>query len=180
MTTLDLFNMALGMIGHDKTISALPSTSTEAIRCNTFYEAARRSVFGLYKWQWLAQDVSLTSSSRFGTAGPYIHAKPTGTLRVLDVTNAAGLPLAYDVIGASIHTDAATIILRYIADSTDPATWPPLIADAVACELAARIAIPMTSNFNLSKSLRAQSAGYLSEAAAQYGAEEEDQPKQEE
>jgi hypothetical protein len=177
MTTLELFNLALGMIGHDRTISALPSTSTEAVRCNTFYESARRAVFALKEWRWLAQDATITTSTTRNSDGvTYVHAKPSGLLRVLDVTSASGTPLIFDVVGASILTDAPTVILRYIADSTDPSAWPPIICDAVAAELAARICLPMTGNAKMALGLRQQAAGYVQDAAAQYAPDEQGQP----
>ncbi len=175
MTTLELYNMALGLIGHDQVIAALPSTSTEALRCNTFYAAARRAVFSFYDWQWLITKSSVTTAATFNNDGvTFVHTKPTGMLKLVDVTDAVGTPLVHAVVGGNIHTDAASVVLSYIADSTDPDIWPPLVQDAVTSELAARIAIPMTGNANLSASLHRQAGVYMVQESGQRPAQAQD------
>lgn len=175
MTTLELYNMALGLIGHDQVIIALPSTSTEARRCNTFYAAARRAVFSFYDWQWLISKASVTTATTFNSDGvTFVHAKPTGMLRLVDVRDAAGTPLVYEIVGGNIHTDAANVVLSYISDSTDPDVWPPLIQDAVTAELAARIAIPMTGNAALSDSLHKQAGIYMAQESGQQPPRDQD------
>jgi hypothetical protein len=168
MTTLDLYNMALGMIGHDRTIAALPSTETEAVRCNTFYAPARRALFALYDWKWLSVQASITATAP-AVNGLYIQDAIAGMLRLLNITDANGIPLVHEVVAGRIHTDAATVLARYITDNTAPDTWPPLIVDAVAAELAARICVPMTGNAQRSADLHAQALSNLQAAASQSG-----------
>lgn len=181
-TVLEIYNAALGMIGHDRTIASLPNTTdAAAIRCNTFIGPARRTVFTFFDWKWLSADAALSFdvTNPVQTGPLYVYTKPTDTLRVLDVTNATGTPVVYDVVGAKIKTDCAAITIRYIADLADPATWPPLIYDAVICELAARVCVALTGNFDRAKELRAQAGLYMKEAAAQYapdGDQAKDQP----
>jgi hypothetical protein len=168
VTTLELYNMALGSIGHDRTIAALPSLETEAVRCNTFFAGARRTMFALYDWKWLSVDVEVTAPDP-AVNGRFIHSAITGLLRVLDVRSATGIPLVYEVVQGRLHTDAAVVTVRYIADNTDPDTWPALIVDAVVAELAARICIPMTGNMERSAELHRIAGNYLASAAQKSG-----------
>ena len=169
-TKTELFNMALGMCAHDRTVTdADTSTATEAVRCRTFYDGARRTVLAMHSWQWLAAEQALAG----GTASPLdaaslVYAVPTGFLRAISLRSADGTPAVYAVIGANIRTDATAPVLTYVKDDANPANWPPLIVDAVACELAARICVPITGNFDLSVNLRRQAALYIAEAARQY------------
>lgn len=174
-TALELYNMALAQVGHDVTLSALGGSTTEELRCVTFIGSARRTVFAFFDWKWLAADATLAFdvTNPVQTGPLYVFTMPTDTLRVLKVTDAYGMPVVYDVVGTKIKSDCAAITVRYIADVADPATWPTLIYDAVACELAARICVPMTGNFERAKELRAQAGLYIREAAAQYAPEGE-------
>lgn len=168
MTQLEIYNAALGMIGHDRTLSSTSGTETEAVRCNTYYAAARRAMFCLYDWKWLSTEASITAGATL-VNGMYAHTAITGLLRVLSVTDAAGMPLVYDMVGSIIRTDARTVVARYIADNETTASWPDLITDAVVAELAARICVPMTGNVQRSSELHAQALGKLAEAAQQSG-----------
>lgn len=170
MTKLQLYNAALGMIAHDRTIAALSGSSTEELRCETYYDAARRSLFALYDWKWLSTSASLTDSAA-AVNGLFSHTIAS-LIRVLTVKNAAGLPLGWEVTHGILKTDSATVVVSYIADDADPANWPALIVDAVTAELAARICVPMTGNQQRSTELHNQALGKLSSAAGQSG----DQP----
>jgi len=167
MTKRELFNNALGMIAHDRTISSLASTESENVRCEAFWNAARRSILALYDWRWIAADASLTASAT-KVNGAYYHAAVTGMLRVINVKSATGTPLTYEVVAGRIRTDAQTVVVRYILDDEDPRNWPPLIQDAVTNELASRIAVPITGNQEIALLLREQAMSLAAEAAAQY------------
>lgn len=170
-TNLEVFNQALAMIGHDRSITMLGGTTTEEARCNTFIAPARRTVLAFYPWEWLATDadVSPDVTSPVQDGPLYVFTKPTGCLRIMDVTDADGMPVVYDVVGTKIKSDCAAITVRYIADDADPDNWPPLILDAVVCELAARVCVPFTGNFERARELRKQAGLYMAQAASEYG-----------
>lgn len=180
-TNLEVFNQALAMIGHDRSITALGGSTTEETRCNTFIAPARRTVLSFYPWEWLAADEDIDPDVTDPVqSGPlYVFTKPTGCLRIMDVTDSTGMPVVYDVVGAKIKSDCDAITVRYIADDADPDNWPALILDAVVCELAARICVPFTGNFERSRELRKQAGLYMAQAAAEYGPDNPDEKVEE-
>lgn len=171
-TQLEIYNAALGMIGHDRTISALPSTSTEAVRCGTFWAMARRAILGLHDWQWLRVETASTSATRAADGVAYLHAKPANMLRLVEVLTPAGVPLINRMTGSGIICDVASVIIAHVADSTDPTAWPDQIVDAVTAELAARICVPMTGKHETAALLHQQAGNLAMAAAGQNGSEQ--------
>lgn len=181
MTVVDVFNAALATCGHDRQVvgdHAEEDSSVEAVRCRTFYDGARRMVFAFHDWQWLCQERTLTQVDPIAPEAPnpgpmYLVEKPDHLLRVLSVKGEDGTPLAYSVLQDGIHVDRETVVVRYVEDLLDPDAWPPLIQDAVVAELAARVCIPLTGNFELSNKIRQQSALLMRQAAGQYSPDQD-------
>lgn len=182
MTKIELWNAALGMIGHDRQVTSdnpLVDASVEASRCATFWEGARRHVFASRPWQWLAIEEALSADGTAENGVTFTFARPDDMVRLISCQAADGTPLICTVHGSKLFSDAEEIYIKYVGDDTDPTAWPPLIVDAVASELAARIAIPMTGNFDLSNSLRSLALDYVEQAEEQYGDRPEgEQPQQ--
>ena len=67
MTIIDLFNRALGMIGHDREIPADDATATtpttEYVRCNREWDGARIAILSAHAWNWLVQETPLTQGA---------------------------------------------------------------------------------------------------------------------
>jgi hypothetical protein len=182
MTTLELWNAALGIVGHDRTVTSEDATvdaSIEASRCRTFWPGARRSVLASRPWQWLVIEDTLSADGNGEDGVVYRFTKPDDMLRLIDARALDGTPLLAQVFGAYLISDAEELLIRYVADDTSVETWPALIADAVTYELAARIAIPMTGNFELSNGLRGLSASFIEQAADQYTDSPEGETRQE-
>lgn len=172
MTKLDIWNAALGMIGHDRQVTSvdpLVDASVEATRCRTFWDGARRLVFASRPWQWLAVEDAISATETGDDGVTHVFDKPDDMLRLIAARATDGTPVVCHPHATTLRSDADEMVIEYVADDDDPTWWPPLICDAVAAELAARIAIPMSGNFQMSNALRAMSSEYVAQAEQQQG-----------
>ena len=54
MTKLDIWNAALALLPHDRRVEDENEDTTEALRCRTHYDSARRHVLVSHEWGFLA------------------------------------------------------------------------------------------------------------------------------
>lgn len=166
---VSICNIALDHIGKAQ-ISALNEDSAEAQVCSRHYALARDSVFTKYNYRFLRGLTSLaqlTTNDRSNAWG-YAYAVPSDVLRVRRVmpqVEGSGLmtdayPYAasgemvearipYELEGGNLYCDIEDAVLEYTRGGVDAATYSQPVADAIACELAARIAYPLTRDRQL-------------------------------
>lgn len=162
MTTLEIWNAALALLPHDRTVAAEDEDSTEALRCRQHWDAARRYVLGARDWNWLARE----EPGCCGAFGGW--SRPAGALRIVGLVDPSGRRLrcrASDGMLFPVGPDAGrAVAVRYVPDCEDPALWPPSVAEAVAAELAARLAPVLTDNAQRESALMALAARRLEDA----------------
>lgn len=166
---VSICNIALDHIGKAQ-ISALNEDSAEAQVCSRHYALARDSVFTKYNYRFLrglSSLAQLTTNDRSNAWG-YAYAVPSDVLRVRRVmpqVEGSGLmtdayPYAasgemvearipYELEGGNLYCDIEDAVLEYTRGGVDAATYSQPVADAIACELAARIAYPLTRDRQL-------------------------------
>lgn len=86
----------------------------------------------------------LVGAPAFGYA--YAYQLPSDCLRVLSIDEVEGLPVDYDVEGATLLTDINPVYLRYLRSVDDGSTWDAGFVDVITHALAAAFAYPVTSN----------------------------------
>ncbi len=141
MTKLDIFNLALAQLPHDRSVDSEEDTSTEAVRCTAEGEPAVVKVLSGHDWNFLTTQLPVVAGrlcALYGD-GNYAYPRPAECLRVLGLYDASGRKLAtYAVDGMFVAREPAAFV-RYLRDVRDPDRWPPLVRTAVVMELARRL-----------------------------------------
>lgn len=167
----EIANLALTRIGHGL-ISALSENSKAAETCNLHYARTRNAVLRAFPWNFAVKRATLAlSATTPNHEFTYQHALPTDCLKVLRTSWEAdgsvgtaiyGFPgvmgYAYDVApyrieGRFLLCNESVARIEYIAEITDPAQFDELFVDVLAQRLAAEIAVAMTDNQSLTKTM---------------------------
>ena len=172
MTIIDLFNRALGMIGHDREIPADDATATtpttEYVRCNREWDGARKAILSAHAWNWLVRETPITQGAtgtdEYADAAEYVYGRPEDVIRLVSVLDGTNRRVDYRTANGNIYSTAPEAKFRYLADSTDPDEWPSHVVDAVAAELAARIGLAMSANGKVVQAMKALQTNYLAMA----------------
>lgn len=157
---VDIFNMALGYLGVSNPVSDPNENNPMAGACRVFYDQARQSELRMFPWAFATAAVALalvTDTDRLGYG--FVYQRPGDALRiygVVPVTGArtwlsasrdawesggASLPQTpYQDVGGQILTDLDAAYVIYVKDVTEAQMTDPLFVDALALNLAVRIA----------------------------------------
>ncbi len=175
MTAIDIFNRALGLIGHDREVpdgdDTAETPSTEYLRCNREWDGARLAVLSAHPWNFLMEATPITEGAEttedISDDLLYEYDRPDDVLRIVRVTDGTHRTVDYRVAGGKIYCSIDEIIIEYTEDEEDPDNWPHFIADAVAAELASRIALPMSANARMVEATKGLAIKYLYDAMLQ-------------
>ena len=152
-STIDICNMALASIGQSQAIQDLGEASLAAQVCSLYYPTALDAVLRSAAWgfalAWvpLAQvAVNPTSDYRYAYQLP---ADCVATVRVLAGSGRVeAAPVVYRTArssgGTILLTDQPAAVLQYVQRVTDPSVYPPDVVLALAHQLAALIAMPLS------------------------------------
>jgi hypothetical protein len=166
---VSICNIALDHIGKAQ-ISALNEDSAEAQVCSRHYALARDSIFTKYNYRFLRglQALAQLATNDRSNAWGYAYAVPSDVLRVRRVMpqiegsalltdaypyGASGemveARIPYELEGGNLYCDIDGAVLEYTRSGVDAANYSQPVADAIACELAARVAYPLTRDRQL-------------------------------
>lgn len=161
MTTLEIWNAALALLPHDRTVEAEDEDSTEALRCRQHWDAARRYVLGARDWGWLVQ--SAPACCGFSDLRGFV-SRPPDALVIVGIFDGTGRRVTADPIDGGFRVYEPVAEIRYIVDEPDPDRWPQAVQEAVTAELAARLAHVLTDNPQRAQLLRQNAIASLEEA----------------
>lgn len=174
MDTLQIWNQALSKLPHDKQVVSLTEDSTEALRCATEWEGARKSVLTSHAWGCLKRTTVCTAGCNYQHEDmKYTYPRPANALRVIGLFDIEGRQVRSEVINNAFFSDAPMASIRYVVDQEDPSELPFLMQEAIMYELAARIALPITGNVMTQRMVQAQAKNAL-ELAKQADSSETD------
>lgn len=166
---VSICNIALDHIGKAQ-ISALNEDSAEAQVCSRHYALARDAVLTKYNYRFLRglQSLAQLTTNDRSNAWPYAYAVPTNVLRVRRVIPqiegsellsdaypyaASGemveARIPYELEGGNLYCNLETVTLEYTRNDVDASAYGQPVADAIATELAGRIAYPLTRDRQL-------------------------------
>lgn len=155
MSEVEICNLALSHIGKPA-INALSEQGASANECNRHYAQARDKVLtkGGFDWRISRRRVALAQVTNDRTAEwGYAYARPADCLSLRAIKDANGLPerggYEFEQMGSTIYTRVSPAFAIYSRRVTDTATFSPLLVDAIAWELASRIALPLTKDSGL-------------------------------
>lgn len=168
---VNLYNIAIGAVGADYTISATSEASIPAEACELYYENVRQTVLRAAFWNCAKRHVRMTkAAARDATTGydsdtdddwvtsdpepgyAFSYTLPASMLRARYLTTFEMFSLGWEEegdhailscnTGGINATDAP--ILCYTKDVTDVTAWEPDLYQAIAYGLAAHICQPLT------------------------------------
>ena len=175
---LDIYNLAIGRVGSDKTVAALNENSKEARLCNRNYAQCRDEVMESAAFPFAVKVKALASvTPNLQLDGwAYQFAKPDDCLRILEVgpLSEAGASIGYwggccggpwdaykregmfayrlmladDGNSSVILANNQQSYITYVAKVTNAAVFSPMMVSTIADRLSMELALPLTASSN--------------------------------
>jgi hypothetical protein len=146
-----LANAALGYLGEAKISDILDQGSKAARVAKQFYQDSVDEVLRSHRWNCAIKRMTLSKLAEAPASG-YANqfSVPSDFLRLLEVNGEPWESSSefLSLEGKRILTDENELQLRYIA-RIDISQFDPLLAKAVALNLALTLAVPLTANLDL-------------------------------
>lgn len=156
---VDIVNMALSVLGSKQTIQDIDSDqSTEARTAALHYENALKTALSFTDWSFATTwgTSALLSASPPGDWS-YMYAMPANAIRIIGIIDSLDSRMNRP---AKFHrsnyqgqlvllTDTKSPTWRYIFLNDTPASYSPEFVDALAAQLAYRLAMPLTRKLDL-------------------------------
>lgn len=150
MNQVEICNMALLRLGHDRTIADLEEQSAEAGYLRTFWDSCRKATLRAGSWNFATRTVTLAASTDTSDEWDYVYALPARCLRVLEIVNVHSKApedrIPYEILGKQLFTDQEDAKIKYIADLDDENLFDAEFVDALTYRLAAEVAMPLTQD----------------------------------
>lgn len=164
----DIFNFALGHIGHTETVASTEENSKARKVCSRFYDLALERTLEDFPWDFSIRSVALAEISGFDFPGwKYAYRYPSDCLNARQITDEDGRRIVWweytpgqnfirwqppvvpfkvvsDEDGRVILTDKEDAYLVYTARVDNPALWDNQFVEALSRLLAYYIAVPLS------------------------------------
>jgi hypothetical protein len=145
-------NMALDHVGTRSTIEAITEESTEAKKCNLWYDYSRLQVLEDFNWNFARKRLTMAAHGDDPPSGiwTYRYQYPADCVKIREVEHANGIdspPFEVEMSEdgtKSVLTNAEDAILVYTFDQTTPEFFSSKFVDALSWKLAAHIAFSLT------------------------------------
>ncbi len=174
-------NVALAFVGEKQFINALDEPSTPARICKVHYALARDCVLEAFEWRFCKRTAALAGSVETRDGWAHVYGTPSDCLKPRAILNSAvrlpardqAIPFEQVLNDAGdallICTDQEQASLVYSRHMTTVALMPAHVVDAIAWELATRIALSLPVKPDLARTLQPKAAFALARAIAQDG-----------
>lgn len=188
-TEVDICNLALSRVMINEYIHALDENTSGAHSCRIIYPLARDLLQSEYPWPFLMareQLVALVDGARGGWQ--YGYTLPADLLRVVELKSPFRNPTTYQrppfkieagSYGRILLTDEKDPELVYIAQNSDPTTFPPSFVDALAWKVAMDLALSVPGKESLLQRCREGYAASLQSALITLLVEGQEEPEPE-
>ena len=163
LSKIDICNHALLKVGADTIASLDVSQSTDdgvvysAKLCNILFRQALLETLRNYAWNSAVKRVQLVRLSEAPAFKyKYKYALPNDFVRLINVyetTNAYDDNTQWSVESNELLTDLDAAYLKYVAEPEDVGVLDPLAAQALICNLAIKLAVPMQLDEKLKNNL---------------------------
>lgn len=191
MDQTGIYNASLGRIGIAESVSAPTDRTVRAEVCNRFYDSCRQEVIRAFPWPFATRNVALAQVASYTIPGwTYVYDTPDNSLRILAVTDLAGLrawnsvyqcddsqrytPTRYpwqimlrnDAARQVIVTDLSPAYAFYLYDVTNTGAFPADFSSVLADRLSMEIAGPLKADAALASKAEQRYVLWNSRAAA--------------
>lgn len=145
----DIANLALGHLGKP-TITSIDGNSVEAKRCKFLLPLSRRTMLMASDWSFARETkplAALAVSNPYEGSFTYVYDRPDVGVKlwgVVDPIDYRKVSTAFLLEQGRIYTSVKDAKIRYTDDVTSPAEWTDPFADAVALDMAMRMAPSFT------------------------------------
>lgn len=148
---IDVANMALGVLD-EAPIDSLDQDIKAARLINLHYDATREAELAKHAWVFSILRETVAGSDLGTDSGTlnWAYELPADCLRPLPLTHNGepipfGIPINWRQEADLVYSDrSGPLVIRYIANLTDPNDWSALFTDVVAAALAVKVALPIT------------------------------------
>ena len=177
---VQIANIALTTYLGKGRINALDEQNPTALMCSIHFDDARQEVLSEWPWSFATRRgvlARLTDDANDKPEWRSKFAKPARLLRINWVNdpvcakNAMTDREVFDppriVEGDFIYSDLDDASIEYVEDVDDPTAYPPKFTQALAANLASKIAIPLTETASKASDALAAYAQMLDEAKVQ-------------
>ncbi|RWP08614.1 hypothetical protein [Mesorhizobium sp.] len=164
ITPLDIANMALGVLD-EAPVDSLDQDVKPARLLNLHFDLTREAELMKHAWVFAILAAAVAGSDTGSGAGTlnFAYELPVDCLRPLPLTHNGepdGVPIAWRQEAGLIYCDRpGPLIIRYVANLTDPNDWDATFTEVLVAALAVKIAHPLTHK-----------AGMIDIARGAYGA----------
>ena len=170
----EVCNQALSHLGErGDAVTDIDSPSNKQERhCNILYPSARNFVLAAFDWhfarKFIAMSEAVLEDSEHIGGWTYAYTYPSDCAAPRKIYEAIetvdgidwDVMLKFDNSARYILTDQEDAVLVYTGRVSDVTLWPPAFEAMVSWKLASDLAMPITSDINLAKSMMAVYAGY--------------------
>lgn len=161
MNSIDICNLALGLVGVDRGIESLSDDSPEARYCSRFYDHIRETMLHDHPWRWATRREILAELSNDVDGWEYVYSYPSDCLKALAVEDAEHDPaMLYeheirklDGSVIAVCCDVYQAYLRYTANVEDANLFSPSFVEALAQRLGSRLALSLTGQRDVVQAL---------------------------
>ena len=163
LSKIDICNHALLKVGSETIASLDVSTSTDegviysAKLCNILFDQALVETLRMYTWNSATKRTQLTRLAEAPAFKySYKYALPVDYIRLInlyDSTDAYDDGTEWSIESGEILTDYDAAYLKYVAKPEDVSILDPLAQQAVICNLAIKLAVPMQLDEKLQNNL---------------------------
>lgn len=180
MNQVEICNMALLRLGHDRTIADLEEQSAEAGYLRTFWDSCRKATLRASAWNFATRSVTLAASVDTSDEWDYVYTLPARCLRAIELVNiyskAPEDRIPFEIRGKQLFTDQSDAKLKYIVDLDDENLFDPEFVDALTYRLAAEVAMPLTQDMSRQARMFEMFRVFVGEAKAADASEAEVEP----
>lgn len=143
-SVIEIVNLALTYLGEPAIVSLSGNQKAQAL--SAYYDQSRDEVLAYHPWSCALTRKKLTQLEIDNlTDFAYAYGYPSDCLRVMEVTptkvTSRGIDTERHMIeGNIVYSDFPGAVLRYIRRETLPTAYPPYLVEAIATNLARKIA----------------------------------------
>ncbi len=153
LSTTDIANAALGLVGAEKILNLVTDTSHPAKTCRFYWPIILQAVLESHPWKCVAQPAVLTTTT---TAPPfgfdYAYPLPADFVRMVGLEEPDAQYRVYG--GKVLHTDESPACINYVPLETDCTRYSAGLVRVLYLNLGYELALALRQDAGLAQQIR--------------------------